>query len=366
MKKLISIAKPALIGNERKYVLDCLKTNWISSIGKYINLFEKRFSEYIGTKHAITCSSGTTALHLALLALGIKKEDEVICPVFTYIATANSILYVGAKPIFIDCEQSIWNIDSTKIEERITKKTKAIIITHLYGHPCDIDPILKIAKKYNLYIIEDSAEAIGSKYKEKMCGSFGDIATFSFYGNKIITCGEGGMIVTNDNELAKKVVLLKSQGMDSNKRYWFSILGYNYRMTNIQAAIGLAQLENIEKFILKRREIAKIYNYCLKDIEGITFPIEKDYAFHSYWMYSVLIEKEYRLDRNEVIDFLAKQGIETRPFFYPVHTMPVYQGLNYYDFSISEEISRKGINLPTFYGLKEEEIRLIADFLKRC
>ncbi|KKR80710.1 MAG: hypothetical protein UU26_C0011G0001, partial [Candidatus Daviesbacteria bacterium GW2011_GWC1_40_9] len=258
---------------------------------------------------------------------GIKNGDEVLCPTLTYIATANSILYVGAKPVFLDCQKDTWNIDPAKIEEKITKKTKAIIIVHLYGHSCDMEDILKIAKKHNLYVIEDSAEALGSKYlpadrqgKEKMCGSFGDIATFSFFGNKVITSGEGGMVVTNNDELAKKVALLKNQGMDTNKRYWHPVLGYNYRLTNVQSAIGLAQLENIGKFILKRRRIAKMYSRYLKNIEGITLSLEKDYTFHSYWMYCILIEKEYGVDRDRLMSLLEKQGIQTRPFFYPIHT----------------------------------------------
>ena len=371
-KKFIPVASPALIGNEKKYVLDCLKTNWISSTGKYVNLFERKFSEYIGVKHAITCSNGTVALHLALLALDIKNGDEVMCPTLTYIATANSILYVGAKPIFVDCQQDTWNIDPDKIEGKITKKTKAIIVVHLYGNACDMEAIIKIAKRHGLYIIEDSAEALGSKYlpadrqgKEKMCGSFGDIATFSFFGNKVITSGEGGMVVTNNDELAKKVALLKNQGMDTNKRYWHPVLGYNYRLTNVQSAIGLAQLENVKKFIAKRRQIAKMYSHYLKNIEGITLPTEKDYTFHSYWMYCILIEKEYGVDRDRLMGLLEKQGIQTRPFFYPIHTMPAYQSLHHYGLDVSKEISRKGINLPTFYNLGEDQIKYIAHQLVR-
>ncbi|KKP43500.1 MAG: hypothetical protein UR31_C0004G0006 [Parcubacteria group bacterium GW2011_GWA2_33_14] len=371
-QKFIPVASPALIGNEKKYVLDCLKTNWISSIGKYVTLFERAFSKYIGVKHALTCSNGTVALHLALLALGIKNGDEVLCPTLTYIATANSILYVGAKPVFLDCQKDTWNIDPAKIEEKITKKTKAIIIVHLYGHSCDMEDILKIAKKHNLYVIEDSAEALGSKYllagrqgKGKMCGSFGDIATFSFFGNKVITSGEGGMVVTNNDELAKKVALLKNQGMDTNKRYWHPVLGYNYRLTNVQSAIGLAQLENIGKFILKRRRIAKMYSRYLKNIEGITLSLEKDYTFHSYWMYCILIEKEYGVDRDRLMSLLEKQGIQTRPFFYPIHTMPAYQALHHYGLDVSEEISRKGISLPTFYDLSEDQVKYIAHQLVR-
>ncbi len=358
--KFIPVSKPSLVGNEKKYITDCIKSSWISSHGKYIKMFEENFAKYLGINYATTCSSGTTALHLALLSLGVGCGDEVICPSFTYIATANSILYVGAKPVFVDCEPDTWNLDPQKIEKLITKKTKAIIPVHLYGHSCDMDPILKIAKKYDLYVIEDAAEALGSKYKGIKCGNFGDVSIFSFYGNKTITTGEGGMVVTNNKKLLKKIELLKGQGMDPKKRYWFSVLGYNYRMTNIQAAIGVAQLESIEKFVLKRRKIAETYNSCLKNIKGITLPVEKEYAYHSYWMYSILIKR----DRNKIMEFLMKNNIETRPFFYPMHVMPVYRKNDKNNLKTSEEVSKKGINLPTFFDLKKKEIQFITRFFK--
>jgi len=360
----IPVSQPVLIGKEKDYVIDCLKSNWISSIGKYILLFEKKFAEFIGVKHAISCSNGTAALHLALLALGIKKNDEVICPTFTFVATANAIKYVGAKPVFIDCEKNTWNLDVRLLEKLITPKTKAIIPVHLYGHPCDMSPIMKIAKKHKIFNIEDSAEAIGSKYKGRMCGSFGDIATFSFYGNKTITTGEGGMVVTNDDRIAERLRILKGQGMNPQKRYWFSVLGYNYRMTNIQAAIGLAQLENVDKFILKRQTIAKMYDYYLEKVEGIKLPQVIGNVSHSFWMYSILIEKEFGRSRDEVIEFLQKSGIETRPFFYPMHVMPVYKNAaKIFNLKTSEEISSKGINLPTFFDLNEADIREVCHHL---
>jgi len=361
--KLIPVSQPALIGNEKKYVKDCLDTNWISGKGKYLDLFEKKFADYINVKYAITCSNGTVALHLALLSLDIGNNDEVICPTFTYVATANSVLYTGAKPIFVDCEPDTWNLNPKKIEKLITKKTKAIIVVHIYGHPCDMEPILKIARKYNLYIIEDAAEALGSEYKGRKCGTFGDVATFSFYGNKIITTGEGGMVVTNNKEIEKKVKLLKGQGMDLKKQYWFKVVGYNYRMTNVQAALGLAQLENIKKFINQRRKIADLYNKYLADVDGITLPIEKPYAKHSYWMYSILVNDSTNRDR--LMRFLKVRGIETRPFFYPMHTMPVHKKVGTDDLKISEKVSKKGINLPTFFGLKKKEIKFIAYKIKQ-
>lgn len=363
MEKFIPVSKPALIGNEKEYVLDCLDSGWISSNGKYIKLFERKFAEYLGVSHAMSCSNGTIALHLALLSLGIGPGDEVIVPTLTYVATANAVKYTGATPVFADSEPDTWNIDPKKIEALINGKTKAIMPVHLYGHPCDMDPIMEIAKKYGLHVVEDAAEAIGAKYKERPCGSIAHISTFSFYGNKTITTGEGGMVVTDDDALAAKVRILKGQGMDPNHRYWFPVVGYNYRMTNIQAAIGLAQMENVDKLVEKRRKIARWYNENLKGISGITLPLEKDYAFHSYWMYSILIEKKHGKSRDEVMGFLLKEGIETRPFFYPMHIMPVYRQ-NAPGLKNAETIASKGLCLPTFYELEEEKVEYIVDLLK--
>jgi len=361
--RFIPVSKPALIGREKEYVLDCLESSWISSNGKYIELFEKRFAEHLGVKHALACSNGTVALHLALLALGVGQGDEVIVPTLTYVATANAVRYTGATPVLAGSEPDTWNIDPGKIEPLITKKTKAIIPVSLYGHPCDMDPVMDIAERHGLYVIEDAAEALGAKYRGRPCGSIAHISTFSFYGNKTITTGEGGMVVTNDGGLAKKVRILKGQGMDPKRRYWFPVLGYNYRMTNIQAAIGLAQMENVGKFVEKRRKIAWWYNENLKGISSITLPSEKDYAFHSYWMYSILIEKWYGKSRDEVMDFLLKEGIETRPLFYPMHVMPVYRE-NSLRLKNAEDIASRGINLPTFYELTEEDVRYISGVIR--
>jgi perosamine synthetase len=360
----IPVSKPALIGREKEYVMDCLDSTWISSNGKYIELFEKRFAEYLGVRHALSCCNGTVALHLALLALGIGPGDEVIVPTLTYVATANAVKYSGAQPVLADAEPGTWNIDAEKIEALITEKTKAIIPVPLYGHPCDMDKISELAQKHGLYVVEDAAEALGAQCKGRLCGSLADISTFSFYGNKTLTTGEGGMVVTDDDELAARVRLLKGQGMDLQRRYWFPVVGYNYRMTNIEAAIGLAQLENINKFLEKRRLIAQWYNGKLKDIPGITLPIEKDYAHHSYWMYTILIEDEFGKNRDDVIEMLQENGVETRPVFYPMHIMPVYREdsgrLEY-----AEEAASRGINLPTFYDLKEDDVKFIVSLIRK-
>ena len=354
---MIPIAEPEISGNELKYVTDCIKSTWISSLGKYITQFESRFSDYHNTEFGISTCNGTTAIHLALVALGIKKGDEVIIPNLTFIATANAVRYCGAIPIFVDSEKETWNIDPEKIEQKITKNTKAIMVVHLYGNPCDMDPIMDIAKKHNLQVIEDCAEAHGAEYKGKKIGSFGDVACFSFYGNKIITTGEGGMCITNDKTLAEKMRFLKDHGMDAKKRYWHPEIGYNYRMTNIQAAIGLAQLERIDDFLAIRRKNAELYNSLLKEIKGITLSVEKQDTKNVYWMYSILVE-----DRDQIAVKLKQAGIDTRPFFYPMTAMPPYKSDE--SFPVADDLSRKGINLPSSVKLTEDEIRKIAETIK--
>lgn len=359
---MIPVAEPDLDGNELKYVTECIKTGWISSVGSYVTKFEEEFSKYCNVKHGVAVANGTVALHLALEALGIKKGDEVIVPALTFVATANAVKYTGAKPIFIDSEPRTWNIDPEKIEEKITKKTKAIIPVHLYGHPCDMDKIREIAEKHCLKIIEDAAEAHGAEYKGRKVGSLSDISCFSFYGNKILTTGEGGMCLTNDQELAEKMRWLKDHGMSKEKKYYHPQLGYNYRLTNIQAAIGLAQLEKLEKTIEAKRKNAELYNSLLKDVKGITLPVEEPWAKNVYWMYSILVEKNYKLKRDELMSKLKKEGIDTRPFFIPLHKMPYLdEGLK---LPIAEGLGEKGINLPSSAKLTKEQIEKISQTIK--
>ncbi|TKJ17310.1 aminotransferase DegT [Candidatus Woesearchaeota archaeon B3_Woes] len=354
----IPVAEPDLNGNELDYVTDCIKSSWVSSKGEYIKKFEDAFSKYCNVKHSISTSNGTAALHLALIALGIKEGDEVIVPNLTFIASANTVKYCNAKPVFVDVDKETWNIDANKIEEKITNKTKAIMPVHLYGSPCDMDKIMEIAKKHNLFVIEDCAEAHGAEYKGKKVGGFGNVACFSFFGNKIITTGEGGMCITNNNKLAEKMKILKDHGMSNTKRYWHPLVGYNYRMTNIQAAIGLAQLERIEDFIEIRRKNAQLYDSLLKNVKGIRLSIEKENTKNVYWMYSILLE-----NREEVMERLKEDGVDTRPFFYPINTMPPYK--NDEKFPISKELSKKGLNLPSSTLLDEKDIKRIVETIKR-
>jgi len=359
---MIPVSEPYLCGNALKYVTNCVKTNWISSIGKYVTRFEEEFSKFCNASYGIATANGTVALHLALRVLGIGKGDEVIVPTLTFVATANAVSYLGARPVFVDSEPNTWNIDPEKIEEKITKKTKAIIPVHLYGHPCNMDSILDIAKRYNLSVIEDASEAHGALYKGKKVGNLGDEGVFSFYGNKIITTGEGGMIVTNNEDWAKKAHFLRNQGMSKEKRYYHPEIGYNYRMTNLQAAIGVAQLEKIEEILVRKRKNALLYNSLLKGMEGITLPPEEGWAKNVYWMYCILIEDSFPMSRDELALKLREKEIDTRPFFIPMHQLPPYKERENYP--IAEALSQRGINLPSSAALNEDQIEFICQTIK--
>lgn len=361
--KRISVAQPKLAGNERKYVLDCLDTNWISSAGKYIAAFEESFAAFCGVKHAIATNNGTTALHLALVGLDLQPGDEVIIPTVTYIATANAVKYCGATPVLVDVCPDTMNIDPQTIESKITAKTKGIIPVHLYGHPAQMDVVNDIARKHNLWVVEDAAEAHGAEVKGSKVGSLGTCATFSFFGNKIITTGEGGMITTNDDELAAKLRLFRGQGMDPKRRYWFPVIGYNYRMTNIQAAIGLAQMETIETSLTDREQIASWYNEALADLKDkIVLPSEASWAKQVFWMYNIFLADGDEHKRDAVMLKLDALGIETRPVFYPMHILPPYKEDNVYP--IADLWSGRGINLPTHQDLTKEDIIRIAASLR--
>lgn len=355
-KYKIPIYAPNLTGNEKKYVLDCLESTWISSKGPYIQKFESAFAQYINSKYAASVSNGTVAIHLALVALGIGPDDEVIVPTLTYIASVNSITYTGAKPVFVDSLSSSWQIDPEDVRQKITKKTKAILCVHLYGLPCEMEALRRIADEYNLYLIEDCAEAIGSKYQNKHVGTFGDVSTFSFFGNKTITTGEGGMVVTNDETIYDRLVHYKGQGLALHREYWHDVIGYNYRMTNVCAAIGLAQLERIDSVLKRKYEIAMLYKNALKALP-LTFHEEQPGSYHSYWMVSILVNDIKK--REPLREFLAKKGIETRPLFYPAHTMPMY-AQKFQKFPVAENLGWRGINLPSFPDLTNNEVAYIT------
>lgn len=360
----ISIANPVFNGNEKKYLIECIDTGWVSANGRFIKEFEEKFAEYCGCKYAISCSNGTVSLHTILLGLGIGPGDEVIMPTLTYIATANAVRYCGATPVFVDSDAETFNIAPAEIEKKITENTKAIMPVHLYGLPADMDAICKIADKHNLVVIEDAAEAHGAEYNGKKVGSIGKVASFSFFGNKIITCGEGGMITTNDKALYEKMKLLKSQGVSAKKRYWHDIVGYNYRMTNMQAAVGLGQLENIDWHLKQRKRIADLYKKYLLDIpEYVSLQAEPENCRHVFWMSNIVLTDKVSKSRDQVMAEMEDREIEMRPIFYPMHIIPPY-----YDESVdcpaAEKIAARGISLPSHALLTEIDIEYICDSLK--
>ncbi|MBI3511296.1 MAG: aminotransferase class I/II-fold pyridoxal phosphate-dependent enzyme [Bacteroidetes bacterium] len=356
----IPVMTPQLSGNELKYVTECVTTGWISSQGAFVKRFEKEFSEYCKIPFGIAVSNGTVAIHLALEALGIGEGDEVIVPDLTFAASINGIIYTGATPVIADVDRDTWTLSPSEVEKLITPKTKAIMPVHLYGHPCHMDELMTIAKKNNLLVIEDCAEALGTLYKGKHVGTFGNAATFSFFGNKTITTGEGGMVLFNDESIANKATVLRDHGMSKTKRYWHEYVGFNYRMTNIQAAIGVAQLERLNEFVNAKRKMATIYNGGLKD-HSITLPPEKEWAFNGYWLYTCIIDPKNGVTRDELIEKLMKNGVETRPVFYPLHEMPPY--VKYVrsgqSFPVTENISRNGISLPSSVAITNEEQKSI-------
>jgi len=362
MRSLIPVYEPDLEGHELAYVTDCFRTTRISGSGVYVDRFESDFSQYCGVPYGVAVCNGTASLHLALLAIGIGPGDEVIVPNLTFVATANAVTYTGARPVFVDCSWDTWGIDPAAIEDKIGPRTKAIIAVHLYGHPVDMDPIMAIARRQGLYVVEDAAEAHGAEYKRRRTGSLGHIASFSFYGNKVITTGEGGMVVTNDPVLAERARLLRGQGMTPNRVYWHPEVGYNYRMTNMQAAIGVAQLERIEQILKRKRWIAELYNRFLDDTVGIVRPPEQSWARNVYWMYSILTPEKGHPTRDEMRQALWAAGIETRPFFYPLTHLPPYQSDE--PFPVAESLSARGLNLPSSPKLMEAEIARISEVVR--
>jgi perosamine synthetase len=354
------IANPSFNGNEFKYLTDAFFSSWISSSGKYINKFESDFSNYCDCSYGVSVSNGTTALHLALITLGIKSGDEVIVPDLTFAATINAVLHANATPVVVDIEEDSWCINPNEIEKAITSNTKAIVPVHLYGQPCDMDSIISIAKKYNLKVIEDCAEAHGSTYKGRKVGSFGDIGCFSFYGNKVITTGEGGMCTTNSSRYNSVMRVLRDHGMSKSKKYWHDHVGYNYRMTNLQAAIGLAQLERIDEIHKNRFACEKLYWNLLKN-NGFDFQKTIPGRGKITWLVSVTVES----NRDQVLKLLKKLGVDARPFFFSLSTMNIYKKYAFNENTISKKISKSGLNLPTYGDLNNlsKMDKILEEFL---
>jgi len=364
----VPVSKPLFSELEKKYVLDALEKGDISGFkGQYIKKFEDQFATFCGVKHAVTVSSGTTALHLALAVLGIKSDDEVLVSSLTNMATFFAVLYQNAKPIPVDCELETLNIDPLLVEEKITDKTKAIIVVHLYGHPVDMDPILALAKKYNLYVIEDAAEAHGAEYKGRKVGSLGDIGCFSFYANKIVTTGEGGMITTNNPELADKARSLKALAFGKENKFMHQDVGYNYRLTNLQSALGCAQMDKIDLIIKKKRQMAEYYLKNLAGIEGLQLPVEKDYAFNVYWMFNLVLTGKLMGKRKEIMSQLEEKGVEVRDDFVPFNDQEIFiksDLTQHEDCPLATQIGKNGFYIPSGTDISEEEQNYVIEQIK--
>ncbi len=355
MEIIYPVYKPLLAGNEKKYVVECLDTGWISSRGVFVSKFEENFGNFIGASDPIAVSNGTVALHLALESLGVGPGDEVIVQSMTYIATVNAITYVGATPVFVDSNLDDWQMKVEGLEDVITVRTKAILVAHLYGGVGDLNELMKIAKKYDLFVVEDCAESLGSLFGGNETGTFGDVATFSFFGNKTITTGEGGMVIAKDPKVREKIRLLKGQGLSPGREYWHEVVGYNYRMTNICAAIGLAQMERMSFIQEEKLRISAHYRESLKFAQ-VNFQPHNPNISICEWLVSIVVPEEIR---DNLRTFLTSEGIETRPFFFPVHTMPMYTKFAR-DLPNSEILSRSGLNLPSYPELSNADIEVIA------
>ncbi len=366
---MIPVNTPLFSGNEKKYLMECIDTGRISSEGPFVKKFEKDFSSYVNRRYGVAVANGSAALDIAVQALNISKGDEVIMPAFTIISPAASVVRQGAVPVLIDSCSDTWNMDVTQIEKKITKKTVAILVVHIYGFPVDMDPILEIAQKYKLKIIEDAAEMHGQTYKGKMCGSFGHLSIFSFYPNKHITTGEGGMLVTDDQSLAERCHALKNLCFIPEKRFVHHELGWNYRMTNLQAAIGIAQLEKIEMHLAKKRSVGKLYHKLLQDIDCIDLPLIKtSFAENIYWVFGIILNKKCKFSVDQIIEILAKNNIGTRPFFYPMHLQPVFKKMGFFKrerYPVAELLFKRGFYLPSGLGIKDEEINIVSSVLHK-
>lgn len=356
MSDFIPVNKPLLDGNEKKYLLQCIENGWISSEGSFVGEFERKFAKRVGRKHAIAVSNGTAAIDAAVEALGIGAGDEVILPAFTIISCISQIVRSGAMPVLVDSDPLTWNMDVTQIEAKLTPRTKAILIVHTYGLPVDMGPVLDIARRHGLRIIEDAAEMLGQTYRGKPCGSFGDISTFSFYPNKHITTGEGGMIVTDDDELAETCRSLRNLCFQPQKRFVHERLGWNLRMTNLQAALGLAQLERLDEFVERKRVMGARYSELLRDLPGIQLPLARtEYADNIYWVYGVVLNDDVPFNAEEAMCRLAEAGVGTRPFFWPMHEQPIFKRMGLFQgasYPVAERLARRGFYLPSGVALE--------------
>ena len=365
----IPVNEPLLNGNEKKYLAECIDTGWISSEGPFVKQFEQRMSASVGRRHGIAVTNGTAALEVAMQAIGIQAGDEVIMPAFTIISCAMAVTKLGAKPVLVDSDPDTWNMRVDEIEEKITARTKAVLVVHIYGLPADMEPVLDLADRYHLKIVEDAAQMHGQTYRGRPCGNFGDISTFSFYPNKHVTTGEGGMVVTDDDMLAQRCRMLRNLCFRQDIRYVHDEISGNYRFTNLQAAVGLAQLERLDEFVRKKRETGRFYTQRLSDIKGIKLPVpETGYADNIYWVYGIVLDRDHPLSNREVTKLLAAEGIGTRTFFWCMHEQPVYQKQGLFageSYPQAEYLARKGFYIPCGLAITEEQMEVVADRLHK-
>ena len=378
----IPLSVPELSGNEWKYVKECLDTNWVSSAGPFVNRFEQSLAEYVGAKHAVAAVNGTAAIHIALLVAGLQPDEEVLVPALTFIAPANAVRYAGAWPVFIDIEPNHWQLDPQKVLDFIAqqchwsdgklinkttqRRVRAVLPVHILGHPCDVDALNEIANKYELAVVEDATESLGARYKAQMLGSQSAIACFSFNGNKIITTGGGGMIVTSNDAWAERARYLTTQAKDDRVEYVHNEVGFNYRLTNIQAALGCAQMEQIENFVNRKREIAATYNRELQSVRGVGFMKEAPWAFSTSWLYTIRIdEQEYGVDSRTLLQQLNQNGIQSRPLWQPMHHSPAHKDSQSFNIEIADAVHRDAVSLPSSVGLNELDQERVISAIRR-
>lgn len=366
---MIPVNQPLLDGNEKKYLAECIDSGWISSEGPFVQEFEKRFAARVGRKHAIAVSNGTAALDIAVEALGIGAGDEVIVPTFTIISCVGQIVRAGARPVLVDSDPITWNMDLTQLEAKITSRTKAIMAVHIYGLPVDMDPLLEIAGRHGIPVIEDAAQMHGQTYRGRACGSLGAISTFSFYPNKHVTTGEGGMVVTDDDEIAETARSLRNLCFEPGKRFVHERIGWNYRLTNMQAAIGLAQLERLDQFIERKRKMGALYQNLLGSLSGLQLPCAStDYAENVYWVFGLVIEDTVDFDATRAMELLAAEGVGTRPFFCPMHMQPVFRRRDWFvrdSYPVAERLYRRGFYVPSGLALTDDQIHAVAKAVRK-
>ncbi len=361
---MIPVNEPVIKATALEYLGECIRTNWISSEGRFLSIFENRWAEYCNMDYGVAVSSGTAALDIAVASLGLEAGDEVIIPTFTIISCALAVMRAGGTPVLVDSDPETWCMDVNQIESRITPRTKAIMPVHMYGHPVDMDPVLNLARTHDLAVVEDAAEAHGATYKAQRVGGLGDLSCFSFYGNKIITTGEGGMVLTKCPERHKRLTSLRNLGFRSDRRFYHTELGYNYRMTNLQAAIGASQVEHIEENLQRKKWMGNAYTERLRHLDRITLPVEKPWASNVYWMYGVVLSDESKMDAAEFGWRLRNEGVDTRPFFLGMHEQPALQQKGLFlgeKHPVAERLARKGLYLPSGMALTQQQVDRVCE-----